>query len=96
VLLAAVISILINVRYSILLTHFWPIASAVIITIAALVVGHGMEGASPEICHAMAIAGAMRNVGFARLGCNDQQDAARSRSRHHYRISLHSVVEKVT
>ena len=66
-LLAALISILINVRYSILLTHFWPIASAVIITIAALVVGHVMGGASPEIRHAMAIAGAMRNVGLALL-----------------------------
>ena len=66
-LLAALISILINVRYSILLTHFWPIASAVVITIAALAAGHLMGGASPEIRHAMAIAGAMRNVGLALL-----------------------------
>ena len=62
-----------NVRYSILLTHFWPIASAVIITIAALVAGHVMGGASPEIRHAMAIAGAMRNVGLALLVATTNQ-----------------------
>ena len=72
-LLAALISILINVRYSILLTHFWPIASAVIITIAALVAGQVMGGTSPEIRHAMAIAGAMRNVGLALLVATTNQ-----------------------
>ena len=72
-LLAVLISILINVRYSILLTHFWPIASAVIITIAALAAGHVMGGASPEIRHAMAIAGAMRNVGLALLVATTNQ-----------------------
>jgi bile acid:Na+ symporter, BASS family len=72
-LLAALISILINVRYSILLTHFWPIGSAVIITIAALAAGHVMGGASPEIRHAMAIAGAMRDVGLALLVATTNQ-----------------------
>ena len=72
-LLAALVSILINVRYSIVLTHFWSIASAAIITIAALAVGHLMGGGLPEIRHAMAVAGAMRNVGLALLVASTNQ-----------------------
>ncbi len=66
-LIAALISILVNVRYSILLTHFWPIVCVAITTIAALVAGHILGSPSPEVRHAMAIAGAMRNVGLALL-----------------------------
>ena len=72
-LIAALISILVNVRYSILLTHFWPIVCVAIITIAALVAGHLLGGPSPEIRHAMAIAGAMRNVGLALLVATTNQ-----------------------
>ena len=66
-LIAALISILVNVRYSILLTHFRPIVCVAITTIAALVAGHILGSPSPEVRHAMAIAGAMRNVGLALL-----------------------------
>jgi BASS family bile acid:Na+ symporter len=66
-LIVALTSILVNVRYSILLTHFSPIASAVVTTIAALVAGHLLGSPSSEVRHAMAIAGAMRNVGLALL-----------------------------
>ena len=66
-LIVALLSVLVNVRYSILLTHFWPIASAAITTIVALVAGHLLGNPSPEIRHAIAIAGAMRNVGLALL-----------------------------
>ena len=72
-LIAALISILVNVRYSILLTHFWPIVCVAIITIAALVAGHLLGGPTPEIRHAMAIAGAMRNVGLALLVATTNQ-----------------------
>ncbi len=72
-LIAALVSILVNVRYSILLTHFWPIVCVAIITIAALVVGHLLGGPSPEIRHAMAIAGALRNVGLALLVATTNQ-----------------------
>ena len=66
-LIVALLSVLVNVRYSILLTHFWPIASAAVTTIVALVAGHLLGNPSPEIRHAIAIAGAMRNVGLALL-----------------------------
>jgi bile acid:Na+ symporter, BASS family len=66
-LIAVLLSVLVNVRYSILLTHFWPIASAAVTTIVALVAGHLLGNPSPEIRHAIAIAGAMRNVGLALL-----------------------------
>ena len=75
-LLAVIIGILVNVRYSILLMHFWSIASAAIITIAAIAAGHLMGGALPEIRHAMAIAGAMRNVGLALLVASANQTPA--------------------
>jgi bile acid:Na+ symporter, BASS family len=75
-LMAVLIGILVNVRYSILLMHFWSIASAAIITIAALAAGHLMGGAMPEIRHAMAIAGAMRNVGLALLVASANQTPA--------------------
>jgi BASS family bile acid:Na+ symporter len=72
-LIAALVSIFVNVRYSILLNHFWPIVCVAIITIAALVVGHLLGGPSPEIRHAMAIAGALRNVGLALLVATTNQ-----------------------
>ena len=66
-LIVALLSVLVNVRYSILLTHFWPIASAAVTTIVALGAGHLLGNPSAEIRHAIAIAGAMRNVGLALL-----------------------------
>ena len=75
-LMTVLIGILVNVRYSILLMHFWSIASAAIITIAAIAAGHLMGGALPEIRHAMAIAGAMRNVGLALLVASANQTPA--------------------
>ena len=54
----------------------FPIASAAIITIAAIAAGHLMGGALPEIRHAMAIAGAMRNVGLALLIASANQTPA--------------------
>jgi hypothetical protein len=74
--IAVLIGILVNVRYSILLMHFWSIASAAIITIAAIAAGHLMGGALPEIRHAIAIAGAMRNVGLALLVASANQAPA--------------------
>jgi bile acid:Na+ symporter, BASS family len=75
-LLAVIIGILVNVRYSILLVHFWSIASAAIITIAAIAAGHLMGGALPEVRHTMAIAAAMRNVGLALLVASANQTPA--------------------
>jgi predicted Na+-dependent transporter len=68
VLLAgALVSIVVNVRYSILATHPWPIAAAAATTLAGLSVGHLVGGSSLEVRHSIAIAGAMRNVGLALL-----------------------------
>jgi BASS family bile acid:Na+ symporter len=66
-LIAVLVSIIVDVRYSILATHHWPIAVAAVTTTAALSVGHLIGGPSPQIRHSTAIAGAMRNVGLALL-----------------------------
>ena len=66
-LIAALVSIIVDVRYSILATHRWPIAVAAVTTTAALSVGHLIGGPLPQIRHSIAIAGAMRNVGLALL-----------------------------
>jgi bile acid:Na+ symporter, BASS family len=66
-LLVALASIILNVRYSILATHPWPIAAAAITTLAGVGLGHLIGGSSPQVRHSIAIAGAMRNVGFALL-----------------------------
>ena len=66
-LIGALVSIIVDVRYSILATHRWPIAVAAVTTTAALSVGHLIGGPLPQTRHAIAIAGAMRNVGLALL-----------------------------
>jgi BASS family bile acid:Na+ symporter len=66
-LIAALVSIIADVRYSILATHRWPIAVAAVTTTAALSVGHLIGGPLPQIRHSIAMAGAMRNVGLAVL-----------------------------
>jgi predicted Na+-dependent transporter len=66
-LIAALASIIVNVRYSILATHPWPVAVAAVTTIAALSLGHLIGGPFPQVRHSIAIAGAMRNVGLALL-----------------------------
>ena len=66
-LLLALASIIVNVRYSILATHPWPIAAAAVTTLAALALGHLLGGSAPQVRHSIAVAGAMRNVGLALL-----------------------------
>jgi BASS family bile acid:Na+ symporter len=66
-LIAAVASVLVDVHYSILLTHFWPIASAAVTTVIAISVGHLLGGPKRETRQAIATAGALRNVGVALL-----------------------------
>src|SRR5262249_11431718 len=66
-LIAAIISIVADVTYSILATHPWPIAVAAMTTTAALSIGYLIGGPLPQIRHSIAITGAMRNVGLALL-----------------------------
>ncbi len=66
-LCVALVSIIVNVRYSILATHPRPIAAAAVTTLAALALGHLLGGASQQVRHSIAVAGAMRNVGLALL-----------------------------
>ena len=66
-LIAAIVSIVVDVPYSIIATHFWPIAMATITTTAALSVGYLIGGPTTQARQAIAIAGAMRNVGLALL-----------------------------
>ena len=63
----AIISIMVDLHYSVVATHPRPIAVAVGTTVAALFVGHLVGGPLPEIRHSIAIVGAMRNVGLALL-----------------------------
>ena len=101
-LLAALVSILVNVRYSILLTHFWPIVGVAIITISALVVGHLLGGPSPDNPTCDGHRGCLAQCGPSVAGRDDQSDPARGGSGHHqlcndchhHRINLHSVVDK--
>jgi BASS family bile acid:Na+ symporter len=66
-LIAAIASIIVDVPYSIIETHFLPIAVAAITTAAALLVGNLIGGPTSRARHTIAIAGAMRNVGLALL-----------------------------
>jgi BASS family bile acid:Na+ symporter len=66
-LIVAIISIMVDLHYSVVATHPRPIAVAVGTTVAALFVGHLVGGPLPEIRHSIAIVGAMRNVGLALL-----------------------------
>jgi bile acid:Na+ symporter, BASS family len=61
-LIMVLISLVVNLHYSILVAHFRPIVSAAITTFAAITAGHLLGGPLPEIRHAVAIGGAMRNV----------------------------------
>ena len=63
-LIAAIVSIVVDVLIA---THFWPIAMATITTTAALSVGYLIGGPTTQARQAIAIAGAMRNVGLALL-----------------------------
>jgi predicted Na+-dependent transporter len=66
-LIAAIIVIIVDIPYSIIATHFWPIAVATITTAAALSVGYRIGGPAAQARQAIAITGAMRNVGLALL-----------------------------
>jgi BASS family bile acid:Na+ symporter len=66
-LIATLVGLLMDVPYSILLGHSRPIGCAAATTLAAIIVGHLLGRASAEIRHALAVAGAMRNVGLALL-----------------------------
>jgi BASS family bile acid:Na+ symporter len=74
-LIMVLISLAVNLHYSILVAHFWPIASAAITTLAAISAGHLLGGPLPEIRHAIAVGGAMRNVGLALLVATTNQTA---------------------
>ena len=63
----AITSIVVDLPYSVVATHPRPIVVAVATTIAALFLGHLVGGPRLEVRHAIAIAGAMRNVGLALL-----------------------------
>jgi BASS family bile acid:Na+ symporter len=66
-LIAAILSQVVDLHYLILSTRLWPTAAASLTTVAALASGHLLGGASPEVRHAVAIASALRNVGLAML-----------------------------
>jgi len=66
-LIAAIVSQLVDLHYLILSARPWPVLAAAITTLGALASGHLLGGPSTEIRHAVAIAGALRNVGLALL-----------------------------
>ena len=85
------------------MAHFWPIISAAVTTLAALAAGHLLGGPSAEIRHAVAIAGAMRNVGLALLVATTNQTPPGGGGDHPYqlcghcgdhRFSLHFLVDQ--
>jgi bile acid:Na+ symporter, BASS family len=66
-LIAAIISQLVDSHLLLLAARPWPVAAAVVTTVAAIAAGHVLGGGLPEVRHAVAIAGALRNVGLALL-----------------------------
>lgn len=66
-LIAALVSQVVDLHAIILAARPWPIAAAAATTLGALAAGHLLGGPAQEIRHAVAIAGAMRNVGLALL-----------------------------
>ena len=66
-LILAIIGQLIDLHYVILSARFWPVVVAAFTTLAALLTGHMMGGRAPGVGHAMAISGALRNIGLALL-----------------------------
>jgi predicted Na+-dependent transporter len=66
-LIVAIISIVVDLPYSVVATHPRPIVVAFLTTVAALIAGHLTGGQLPEARHSIAIIGSMRNVGLALL-----------------------------
>ncbi len=66
-LIAMIIGQVVDLHAVILAARPWPMAAAAATTLAALAAGHLLGGPLPETRHAVAIAGAMRNVGLALL-----------------------------
>jgi predicted Na+-dependent transporter len=64
-LIVALVSIIVDVPYSIITTHSRAIAVAAVTTATALAIGHGIGGLLSRVRHSIAITGAMRNVGLA-------------------------------
>ena len=66
-LIAALASQVVDLHSVILAAHPWPVVVAAVTTIAALLLGRLIGHPAPEVRHAVAIAGALRNVGLALL-----------------------------
>jgi BASS family bile acid:Na+ symporter len=66
-LILAIISQLVDLHIVILSARPWPVIVAAVVTIAALMVGRLLGGRSSEVGHAIAISGALRNIGLALL-----------------------------
>jgi bile acid:Na+ symporter, BASS family len=66
-LIVMIVAEVIDLRAIILAARPWPMAAAVATTLAALAAGHLLGGPMHETRHAVAVAGAMRNVGLALL-----------------------------
>ena len=66
-LLAAIVSQVIDLHLIILSARLWPMAAAAVTTLAAILAGHVLAGPSPAAQRAAAIAGGLRNVGLALL-----------------------------
>jgi len=66
-LIAALVSQVVDMHSAILSTRPWPVAVAAVTTIMALLLSYSTGGRSPEVRHSVAIAGALRNVGLALL-----------------------------
>ncbi len=66
-LIVMIVAEVIDLRAIILAARPWPMAAAAATTLAALAAGHLLGGPLPETRHAVAIAGALRNVGLALL-----------------------------
>jgi BASS family bile acid:Na+ symporter len=66
-LVAAIVSQLVDLQYVILATRIWPVVAAATTTCAALLLGHLWGGRTAAVRHSVAIAGALRNFGLAFL-----------------------------
>jgi predicted Na+-dependent transporter len=66
-LIVVIVAEVIDLRAIILAARPWPMAAAAATTLAALAAGHLLGGPLPDTRHAVAVAGALRNVGLALL-----------------------------
>ncbi len=66
-LIGMIVGQVVDLHAIILAARPWPMAAAAVTILAALASGHLLGGPLPETRHAVAIAGALRNVGLALL-----------------------------